>query len=299
MNINLELYRTFYVVANAGNITKASDTLHMTQPAVTQAIKKLEESLNGTLFIRTKRGVILTEEGKEFYKYIKQAMDFIDSAENKFTELVNLELGTIRIGISTTLAKEFLLPYLKTFHKNHPQIKIDILTYMTIELMPMLQNGLVDIIIMHIPFKPFDGVEIIKCKNVTDAFVVSDAYKHLVGKKIHISELNNYPLILQSSPSNTRYFLDEFARKNDVILNPSMNLASYNLVVAFTKIGLGIGYATKDYIKDLLEDKILYELEVVPKIPSRSIGLAIKKNSKPSFATQKLIQLIVPNIKFN
>ena len=296
MNIDLEYYRTFYVVANTGNITKAANVLHMSQPAVTQAIKKLEESLNGTLFVRTKRGVNLTEEGKEFYKYIKQAMGFISSAENKFAELTNLEVGTIRIGIGTTLTKEFLLPYLEQFHNDYPHIKINILTYLTTELIPMLRNGLVDIIIMHLPFKASEDIEIIKCRDITDVFVVNKSYVDLVGKEIPLDELNKYPLILLSTPSNTRVFLDDFASEKGVILRPSMDLASYNLVVEFTKIGLGIGFATKDYITKELEDKTLYELKVVPEIPKRGIGIAIKKNGIPNFATQKLIKIITANI---
>ena len=87
MNVNFELYRIFYVVANAGNITKASKELCISQPAVTKQIKQLEDQLGGELFIRTKRGVVLTEEGKEFYKYIKHAIEYINNAENKFTEM--------------------------------------------------------------------------------------------------------------------------------------------------------------------------------------------------------------------
>ena len=86
MNIDFELYRIFYVVANNKNISKAAKELYITQPAISKALKKLEEQLGGKLFVRNPRGVTLTEEGKEFYKYIKQAMDSFSSAENKFTD---------------------------------------------------------------------------------------------------------------------------------------------------------------------------------------------------------------------
>ena len=65
MNINLEYYKIFYEVAKEQNITKASENLHISQPAISKTIKLLEEKLGGTLFVRTKKGVILTEEGKE------------------------------------------------------------------------------------------------------------------------------------------------------------------------------------------------------------------------------------------
>ncbi|MBO7536365.1 MAG: LysR family transcriptional regulator, partial [Bacilli bacterium] len=69
-------------------------------------------------------------------------------------------------------------------------------------------------------------------------------------------------------------------------------LASYSLEVEFTKIGLGIGYATREYIKDYLKNKQLYELKLKEKIPSRYIGIATSKNHVPSFSTKKLIEII-------
>ena len=140
MNIDFELYRIFYVVAKNGNITRASEELLISQPAISKSIKNLEEQLGGQLFVRSKRGVVLTEEGKAFYNYIKQAIEYISSAENKFSELINLETGCIRIGIGSTLTREFLLPYLEEFHKLYPKIDIEIVTNMSSELFPKLRN---------------------------------------------------------------------------------------------------------------------------------------------------------------
>lgn len=293
MNIDFELYRVFYVVANHSNITKASEELNISQPALSKSIKNLEEQLGGQLFVRTKRGVILTEEGKEFYSYIKQAIEYINNAENKFTDLINLETGCIKIGISTTLTKEFLLPYLERFHSLYPKIDIQIITSLTSELMLKLKGGLVDLIILNLNDKVYgNDVDIIKCRKVNDCFVVSDKYKDLVNKEISLKELNNYPLILQAKGSNIREFLDDVARENGVILRPNIELASYSLVVEFSKIGWGIGYVTKEYIKDEINNKELFVLNIKEKIPSRYVGIALLKNHVPSFSTKKLIEII-------
>ncbi|MBR3146408.1 MAG: LysR family transcriptional regulator [Bacilli bacterium] len=293
MNINFELYRIFYVVANHKNITKASEELHISQPAISKSIKNLEDQLGGQLFVRTKRGVVLTDEGKEFYNYIKQAIEYINNAENKFTDLINLETGTIKIGISTTLTKEFLLPYLEKFHEKYPKIDIQIDTNITPELLHKLRNGLLDIVILNLKGKSYgDDLEIIKCKKVTDCFAVNKKYKDLIDKELSLKELNNYPLILQPKGSNTREFLDTFARENGVTLKSGIELAGYSLVVEFTKIGLGIGYINKDYSKSLLQNKELFELNIKEKIPSRYIGMVLSKNHIPSFSTRKLIEII-------
>ena len=298
MNIDFELYRIFYTVANNGNITKAAEELMISQPAISKSIKNLEEQLGGQLFVRTKRGVILTEEGKEFYKYISKALEYIHNAENKFTDLINLNTGTIKIGISTTLTKQFLIPYLEQFHKKYPNIDIEIVTNVSSVLIPKLRNGLIDIIVLNVVDNIKDNdMEIKKCKEINDCFIVNKEYQNLLSKKLSLKDLNEYPLILQSKGSNTRTFIDELASKNGITLKPNMELSSYSLVVEFTKIGLGIGYATKDYIKKELENGELFELDLKENIPSRYIGIATSKTHIPNFSTKKLIEIIENNKK--
>ena len=293
MNIDFELYRIFYVVANNSNITKASEELNISQPAISKSIKNLEEQLGGQLFVRTKRGVVLTEEGKEFYNYIKQAIEYINNAENKFTDLINLEAGCIKIGISTTLTKEFLLPYLEKFHLLYPKVDIQIITSLTSDLMSKLKNGLIDIIVLNINNKNYgNDIDIIRCRKINDCFVVNNKYKDLSFKEMSLEDLNNYPLILQAKGSNTREFLDDVAREKGVVLKPNIELTSYSLVVDFCKIGFGIGYVTKNYIKDEIKNRELFELKIKEKIPSRYIGIALSKNHLPNFSTKKLIEII-------
>ena len=296
MNINFELYRVFYTVANLGNITKASEDLNISQPAISKSIKTLEEQLGGQLFIRTRRGVVLTNEGKEFYNYIKQAMEYIHSAENKFTDLINLEVGSIKIGISSTLTKEFLLPYIKEFRSKFPKIDIQILTYMTGDLIPKLRNGLIDMVILNLPYNSDTDIEFTPCKKIHDCFVVNSSYKELLDKEVTLQELNNYPLILQAKGSNTRSFIDNFSKEHNVTLKPNIELASYALVVEFAKIGFGIGYATKEYIDTEIKNKELFVLDIKPEIPSRYIGIALSKSHLPNFSTKKLIEIITKGI---
>jgi len=297
MNIDFELYRIFYVVANHGNITRASEELNISQPAISKSIKNLEEQLGGQLLIRTRRGVILTEEGKEFYSYIKEAIEYINNAENRFTDLINLEAGRIKIGISTTLTKEFLLPYLKEFHSLYPKVDIQIITGLTSVLVSKLKNGLIDILILNLKNEDYgNDIDIIKCKKIEDCFVVNESYKDLLNKEISLKDLNNYPLILQTKGTNTRDFLDDVARENGVVLKPNIELTGYSLVVEFAKIGFGIGYVIKDYISEAIKKKELFVLKIKEDIPSRYIGIALSKNHVPNFSTKKLVEIILkPN----
>ena len=293
MNINLEYYKIFYEVAKEQNITKASENLNISQPAISKTIKLLEEKLGGTLFVRTKKGVILTEEGKEFYSYITKAMEYINSAENKFSDLINLETGVIKIGVNSTLTKEFLLPYLEIFNKSYPKIDIQITNGIASHLINELKNGLIDIVFLNLNDKDYgNDIDIIKCKKIHDIFIASKKYSELNDKVISLNELKNYPLIFQAKGSNTRNFLDNFLKEKNITLKPNIELASYSLVTEFCKAGFGIGYAVKEFVqKDLNEGKI-FSLKMKENIPERYIGFAISNKHLPSFSTKKLIEII-------
>lgn len=292
MNIDYELYRIFYIVAKNGNITRASKELLISEPAVSKSIKNLEGYLGAPLFTRTKKGVNLTTEGITLYEYISKGIEYFKSGEAKFNELINLESGTIRIGINTTLTKEFLMPYLETFHKLYPNINIEIRTNLTSELKSMLKDGLIDMHILNLTNEETkNDFNIIKCKTITDCFVSNKPIK----EKISIKELNNYPLILQDKNSNTRKFLDDFANKYEITLKPKIEIGSYYLVSEFSRIGLGIGYVTKNYIKNNLDKKELFIVPIKEKIPSREIGILLNKNTTPNFSTKELIKIITQN----
>lgn len=293
MNINLEYYKIFYEVAKEQNITKASENLNISQPAISKTIKLLEEKLGGTLFVRTKKGVILTEEGKEFYSYITKAMEYINSAENKFSDLINLETGVIKIGINSTLTKEFLLSYLEIFNKSYPKIDIQITNGITSHLINELKNGLIDIVFLNLNDKDYgNDIDIIKCKKIHDVFIASKKYSELNDKVISLNELKNYPLIFQAKGSNTRNFLDNFLKEKNITLKPNIELASYSLVTEFCKAGFGIGYAVKEFIQKDLNDGKIFPLKIKENIPERYIGFAISNKHLPSFSTKKLIEII-------
>lgn len=220
-------------------------------------------------------------------------MEYITKPENKFSELINLETGNIKIGTTTTLTKEFLLPFLKTFHKLYSKINIQIVMGSPSELLSKLKSGLIDMLILNFNEKNYgNDIKIIKCKEINDCFITNKENYNLLNKNMSLKDLNNYPLILQLKGSNTREFIDDFAKEYGVVLTPSIELASNSLVVEFTKIGFGIGYATKDYILSELGNNELFEIDLKEKITSRDICIAISNNHLPNFSTKKLMELI-------
>ena len=291
MNIDLELYKIFYYVAMNHNITKTANELHVTQPSISKAIKNLEGQLGCTLFIRNKYGVDLTEEGKIFFNKIKSAFSIIKSAEDSLENMLNLDEGIINIGASNTITKKFLLPYLKDFHEEFPNIKINISTNTAKVNFNNVRNGVVDILIINLPYPVPNDFEVIPLIDLHDTFVANKDFEFLKEKELSIKDLNDYPLVLLSKGANTRYFLDDFTSSLGVNLEAFSEPTSFSLVVEFSKLGLGIGYVTKEYLDDELGNE-LFELKIKEKIPSRKLGIVVRKNQELSHASKMFLEIL-------
>lgn len=293
MSINLELYKIFYIVAKNESISAAANNLYISQPAITMQIKKLEEQLGISLFTRTKHGVILTDEGKILFDYVKSGIESITNGENVLSNLKNLDSGIIRIGASTTVCRHVVMPYLEKFHENYPNIEIQIVNNLTSTLIKDLRNGNLDILFLNMPSNENKDLKVLPIVDVNDIFVGNKKYYDLTNGKILLKDLINYPLIFQKLPSNTRKYLNNYLQDNNVFLKPQLEVVSYNLIMDLVKAGFGIGYATKEFIKTELENKSLYEIKVTPEVPKRYIGLVYINKKTPNFSTKKLIEMII------
>lgn len=292
MDINYELYKIFYYVVIHGSISKAANALFISQPAVSQAIKNLENALGGKLFIRTKHGILLTEEGNVFFKYIKTGIEAFQNGENAFLNYMNLDSGSIRIGASTTITRNIVMPYIEQFHKLHPNVDIKITNQLTSELITMLRKGDLDLLVVNLPMQKQKDVKIIPLCKVHDIFVGNSRYYEKTKGKIMASDLANFPLVTQKEPSNTRQFLNHYLEENQVSTKISNEIVSSSLVIDFVKAGFGIGYATKEFILDDLKKKKLYEIKVTPSIPTREVGIVLLDRSIPNYSALKLVEIM-------
>ena len=288
MNVNLELYRIFYVVAKHKHMTKASEELHISQPAISQSIKKLEDQLGGTLFLRSNKGMELTEEGKMFYDYVKGALELINNAENEFTSFKDLSKGEIKIGCSTTLTKLVLLDALKKFHFDYPNINVDITNDLTSNLINDLKLGKLDFVIFNESNIKETNLDLKKVKELKQGFIYNPSfYKDEIN---NFEDLNNYPLILQKEESNSRKLLDYIALQNNVKLIPKMEVVSQDLITEFVNIGLGVGFVIIDLAKKNFNG--LKELKINKKIPNINVYLATNKSISLTFASKTFIKYL-------
>lgn len=296
-NINYELYKVFYYVAKTKNITKASEILLISQPAITQTIKKLESELDATLFYRTSRGMELTNLGEELFQNIKNSIECLNNCKRLLVEFDSKEVKTIRIGGGTTLLKHNALIGFKVFKEKYPNIKIEIIRGITSELLNKLRDNILDLVLFNMPVQMDENLDYTIIETTQDIFVAnSNFYNDLKGKKISIKELTNLPLVLQSDVSSSRKFLNSICKKNKILLNNSYELESYDLVLAFVKAGLGIGFINKNHILEEIETGELFELNIEYQIPTRQIGIAFnKKNANSKYIIEFINAINVNN----
>lgn len=297
-NINYELYKVFYYVAKTKNITKASEILLISQPAITQTIKKLESELDATLFYRTSRGMELTDLGEELFQNIKNSIECLNNCKRLLDEFDSREIKTIRIGGGTTLLKHNALIGFKVFKEKYPNIKIEIIRGITSELLNKLHDNILDLVLFNMPVQMDENLDYTIIETTQDIFVAnSNFYNDLKGKKISIKELTDLPLVLQSDVSSSRKFLNSICKKNKTLLNNSYELESYDLVLAFVKVGLGIGFINKNHILKEIETGELFELNIDYQIPTRQIGMAFNKKNANSKYILEFINAIDKNNK--
>ena len=290
MNQNLSSYWIFYTVANAGNISKAAKELYISQPAISKSIQKLEESLNCKLFSRSSRGVILTEEGSLLYDHVREAFETLGAGEEKLKRSIELGVGHLKIGVSSTLCKYMLLPYLKEFIRRYPHISISINCQSTNDTLKLLDDNKIDIGLIGKPDN-LKNINFYFLENIEDTFVATSEYiRNLYMRGIKNDEiLENSTLMLLDKNNMSRKYIDDYFQDNEITIADSIDISNMDLLIDFAKIGVGIACVIKSFVSKELEDGHLVEIPLSIPIHQREVGFAYKDNIKPSKSLETFI----------
>lgn len=258
---NLNLYKFFCVVAEEKNISRASEKMFVSQPAVSFSIRELEKELGQKLFVRKSKGVELTPFGKVLYEKVKNLVNAFDEAENLSVRYKKLSEGIIRIGSCTSNVNQKVLKYLTEFALKYPNIKIVMERGTFSQLQTRLYNNDLDIIFVDENEKSKDFV-CIKKFDVKYQLIGDSNYKN----KYHENNINikTFPfddLMLPSVNNNSRITINNYFAKFDVELKPKYELDNYILLYDFVKNGLGIAFVNIEYYTPKVESgevKVIY-----------------------------------------
>ena len=289
---NLSLYHVFNCVAETGNISQAAKLLYVSQPAVSKSITSLEENMNLTLFIRNSRGVKLTEEGQLLYQYTKQAFDVLKQGEDRLMHIKELGVGHLRIGVSSTLCKYVLLPYLNRFFKTYPHIKVTIESQSTIHTLKQLENNTLDIGLVAKP-SSLKIYEFLPIYEIEDIFVAtSDYLDNLLLREKDKDIFATANVMLLDEENISRMYVEEYFNENHIHPQHVLEVSSMDLLIEFAKTGLGVGCVIKEFVSDELDSGRLIQIPLKKPINKREIGFCYNRAAYLSDSMTKFIEFV-------
>ncbi len=272
LDINLNSYKDFYNVVQYGSLSLASKKTYVSQPAISKSIKNLEEKLNVTLFNRTINGMNLTEIGEEFYYYVKKAYNNLKMGYRCIIEKSNINNCKLLIGVPSHIASFCIFDIIKKFHIDFPQIKIEIVSRPTVELINQLESHDLDFVIDTSPIEKNNKLHVEKFTKIDHCFV--GIKKHNYNAVIsNLAELSKYPLILPVSKSSHRKRLNELFNYFNVKVNNVISIETSELIKESILQDLGIGYILKDAVTREINNGILEIIELEEKLPFVSLNI--------------------------
>ena len=287
-NINYNLYKSFLVVYETKNISRAADILYISQPAVSHNIKELEKQLNIQLFYKKSNGMNTTSEADILYKYISSAFNSIWKGELTISDMAGLKTGVVKVGIPSYLTILFLSDIITEFRNKYPNVKIEIVSKPIPDLITMLQTQNIDIVIDNQPISPERTTTSIKyLKSYNHCFFTTD--KYYSNKSFGIDNINNLPLIIPSQNSEEIKLL-----KNSVVglkINPVIETWTTESMIKLVKEGNGVGYCQEEYIKEEIENGSLKKLNLLFTPPKLDIYAGYIVDTL-AFAPKKFIEFL-------
>ena len=291
MSVKLESYRVFKEAAEVGNITAAAQALYISQSAVSQSIKQLENDLQTRLFSRNSRGVTLTAEGRMLYEYVRSAMGLLETGEAKLSQTRELQMGQLIIGASDTVTSQFLLPYLDSFHREHPAIHIQIISGRSHKVLGLLRSGKVDIAFASTP-TDLTSLETYPCFPTHSIFVAGAGYPCDFDHVYSLEEMSAFPLILLERKASSRLYLERFFLQNGLKLNPEIELGARSLLVDLAAIGFGVAGVTEEFVTRDLESGRLRQLKTSFQIPPRSVDMCMLRDVPQTAAAERFAAFV-------
>jgi len=259
--------QVFHTVARLLSFTKAAETLHMTQPAVTFQVRQLEEHFNTRLFDRTHNRISLTDAGKQVYRVAAKIFEHDDEMEDAVRQVTGEISGALIIGASTTIAEYMLPALLGDFKRKYPDVNVRLKVSNTEGVVQMVEKNVIDLGVVEAPVSNKNlAVEV--CRQDQLVLIVPVAHELASRESVPISELTDYPYICREEGSGTREVIAEYMEKNNLktALNINMELGSPEAVKGAVEAGMGISVVSRATVSKELLLGTLVALNLEPQL---------------------------------
>lgn len=291
MDINYESYKVFYYVAETLSFSEASKKLYISQSAVSQSVKALEQKLGCPLFVRSTKNVQLTPAGQALLKHVGPAVHLIQRGESQILNSESQGLGPLYIGAPDTVCRYFLAPYLKQFHQKFPHVPIKVFNAPSAACVGLLEQGKADLIVTNDPNPELRPSCVKKITHAfQDVFVANPDYFDLKDRELSFTDLCRYPVLMLNQKSSTSEFLRGLFLQQKLALVPEIELASNDLLIDLARIGLGIAFVP-DYCLFSMPDD-LFVLRIKEPIPPRRLAAATHPGLPVSASAEEFLKLL-------
>ena len=282
--------QVFYTVARLLSFTKAAETLHMTQPAVTFQVRQLEDHFNTRLFDRTHNKIVLTDAGQKVYFYAEKIFELNSEMEQSLRALSEDTSGTLSIGGSTTIAQYTFPTLLKGFREKYPELSIRICEANTEGIVAKVESSMIDLGIVEAPVSNQDlDVDIFRA----DELVLIMHPEHELAKREYVKPLDiiNLPFITREEGSGTKSVIFDYFTKHNIEKNNidiCMELGNSESVKGAVETGIGVSILSKTTIEKELQLKRLSYVPLNPKL-TRNFYFVKKRHKFRLKVTDELI----------
>lgn len=291
MLTKLENYRVFCKVAQHKSFSGAAQELFLSQPAVSQSVRQMEEQLGMQLFVRSSKKVELTPQGSILYEYASSALGLLESAEQQLSGLQTLGAGQLRLGAGDITARHLLLPALERFHQLYPKVHLSIFNRTSASSLELLHAGRIDAAFVNLPIED-DRITVHWESPVQDIFVAGQRFAELKDKPLTARQLARLPLIMLEHKANSRVYVQRFFLRQGVELQPEIELASYELMGELARINLGVSCMVRQFCRQELHSGKLFELRLTEPVPARSIGMVSLKGVSLPPSVARFVELM-------
>ena len=285
--MELRHLRYFLAAAQSQSFTRASESLHITQPTLSHQIKQIEDELGIQLFDRIGRVVKLTNAGELFQTYAKRALQEVDAGMDALNELENLKHGRVTIGVLSSFGTFQLPPILADFNKAYPGIKITVLRLRSGEIEAGLLNGEINFGVAYAP-SGTDQVNVEPLFSVPVAMVVGDRHPLVGSAGIALSELTEHELIMLSNEYNSRKMMDGILLANGIVPRIVMEMNAIEPILATVRNSTLATILSANLVDEMPG---LHPIPLTPTV-THSVGLFTRRNSHLSAAARALVQTI-------
>lgn len=258
--------QVFFMVAKVLSFTKAAETLHMTQPAVTFQVKQLEEFFNTRLFDRTHNKISLTDAGKIVYDYSELILEHYEKMNDEVKQLTGEVAGSLLIGASTTIAEYMLPRLLGAFKRQFPDVNIRLQVGNTETIVAMIENNMIDLGVVEAPVYN-KNLEVEVCRIDEMVLIVSIDHPLASKSKISVEELKKYLYISREEGSGSRSVIDSYIKEQGLSysdLKVEMELGSPEAVKMAVESNVGIAIVSRTTLNKELK---LNTLKAIPLDP--------------------------------